>query len=52
MHFCLGASLARLEAKIAFETLFELRGKPRLDGEIELIDSLLLRGPKTLPLAF
>ncbi len=51
IHYCLGASLARLEAKIAIEALYpflpNLRASQKLD-EIELIDSVQLRGPKFL----
>ena len=53
IHFCLGAALARLEARIAFETLFARMRDFRLDAEeVSVIESNLLRGPKTLPLAF
>jgi cytochrome P450 len=52
IHFCLGASLARLEAKVAFETLFAKARNFQLDGEIAMLDSLALRGPKSVPLAF
>jgi cytochrome P450 len=51
-HFCLGASLARLEARLALEALApEL---PRLErqggGPRELVDSFLVRGPRRLEL--
>ena len=53
IHFCLGAALARLEARVTFETLFSRCRNLRLDAdEIPLIDSLVLRGPKSIPLIF
>jgi cytochrome P450 len=52
IHFCLGASLARLEARVGFEELFKrVSSLHRLEPEVEYIDSFLLRGPRRLPLA-
>ncbi|MGH8006498.1 MAG: cytochrome P450, partial [Candidatus Binatia bacterium] len=51
IHFCLGAQLARLEAKVTLETL--LRQFPRLartDAPITRVQSPFVRGPQTLPL--
>jgi cytochrome P450 len=53
IHFCLGAALARLEARVVFETLFARCADLRLEAdEVPMLDSVLLRGPKSLPLAF
>jgi cytochrome P450 len=52
-HFCLGAPLARLEARIVFATL--LRRLPRLHlvgADLEFRDNFNLRGLKALPVAF
>ena len=53
IHFCLGASLARLEARIAFETLLSRCKNIELNADqIPMVDSMALRGPKSLPIRF
>jgi cytochrome P450 len=52
MHYCLGAPLARLEARVAVRTL--LRRAPRLaldtdPGALHWRGGLLIRGPQRLP---
>jgi pimeloyl-[acyl-carrier protein] synthase len=52
-HFCLGAQLARLEARIAFETLLRRMPKLHLDGpEPRYRRHFNLRGLQSLQVAF
>ena len=53
IHFCLGAALARLEAKVAYEALLSKCGDIQLSiDEIPMVDSMLLRGPRSVPISF
>jgi cytochrome P450 len=52
VHYCLGAALARLEARLALEAMLaELPGLRRTETAVEPIDSFLIRGPRRLGLA-
>jgi cytochrome P450 len=51
-HFCLGAPLARLEARVAFEELFASTRNITMKGDGSRIDSIFLRGMQTLPIEF
>ena len=51
-HFCLGVALARLEGRIALETLLERIPDYEIAGPVEFHGSFLVRGPKALPLHF
>jgi cytochrome P450 len=49
-HFCLGASLARLEARIAIAALAPELLRLERQGPREVVDSFLVRGPRRLEL--
>ena len=52
-HFCFGASLARMEARIAFDALLRRLGNLRRDADrLEWRENLGLRGLKALPVRF
>ncbi len=54
IHFCLGAPLARLEARLATETLLRRLQTiaPDPEGTVERVDNPLFRGLKRFPLTF
>jgi hypothetical protein len=50
VHFCVGAPLARLEARVAFNSLFDRFPALELDGQPEWrLDRINARGLKSLP---
>jgi len=50
-HFCLGAQLARLEAKVGLEEMFKACPSFAIDRDhVERVSSVLLRGIKHLPM--
>ncbi len=52
IHFCIGAPLARLEARVAFEQLFERFASIELAGEPVRNNSFVLHGLIHLPIRF
>jgi hypothetical protein len=51
-HFCLGASLARLEARIAFEALLSRLREFHVSGPVKRLHADVIRGLLALPLEF
>jgi cytochrome P450 len=51
-HYCLGATLARLEARAALEAVLALPNLRLAADQIAFVDSFVLRGPQALPIAF
>lgn len=49
-HFCLGANLARLEARVMFDELLERFPDPQLEGEVQRLRSTMIRGIKHMPI--
>jgi cytochrome P450 len=52
IHYCVGAELGRIEGQVALSSLLARVPEPKLDPErLEWVDSLSVRGVKSLPLA-
>jgi cytochrome P450 len=51
-HFCLGAALARLEARVVLSELLERFESLRLDGPVERTASAVIAGVRHAPLVF
>ncbi len=51
-HFCLGASLARLEIRLLFEAMAARMGHIEQAGEVRRLRSNFIAGIKTLPIRF
>ncbi len=52
IHFCLGAPLARMEARISLERILDQMDDLALDGEPQLVQPFILRGFRSLPLTW
>ena len=51
-HFCMGASLARLEMRILFEQLIARMDDIELAGDVRKLRSNFINGIKTMPITF
>jgi cytochrome P450 len=49
-HFCLGAALARLEARVAVEELLARTSTVELAADVERVTSIVFNGPTHLPI--
>jgi cytochrome P450 len=49
-HFCLGAALAKLEARVALEEILARSSALELAGDPEWVNSLVFHGPTRLPI--
>ena len=50
IHACIGAPLARMEARIAVDQIFDRMTDLALDGEPQMVRPFILRGFRSLPL--
>lgn len=51
-HFCLGANLARVEARAMFSQILDRLPDLRLAGEVERLPSNFINGPQHMPVEF
>jgi cytochrome P450 len=51
-HFCIGATLARIEGRVLLEELLDRFGTVELAGEVERSHSSVIAGVKRAPLVF
>lgn len=49
IHLCLGANLARLEARVFFEEFFRAFSSIEMTGPVQRIRSNMVNGPKAMP---